>query len=214
MPDRAMTRIKICGITNRADAFAALELGADALGFVFEPTSPRYIGNNTDALRIPFELPPSIIKVAVHAHVVNADEEGFDAIQFLSIKKPESIHGRKVIKAFSARDMGIVVEIEDYTGTADEILLDAYHPNQYGGTGQVCDWELARSIRQKLSKPLILAGGLNPENVVEAIRKVRPHAVDVSSGVEAEPGRKDHAKLKAFIQAVRELDTVLEETHK
>jgi phosphoribosylanthranilate isomerase len=213
-----LTRVKICGITNLDDALAAVDYGASALGFIFVRDTPRYVGSNREALGIPEQLPPFVSKVAIY-HSAGAafsaredyygSEDYFDCIQYYSrdLDRPvrsdkRSIHAIRVSDLYSLREL-------DKAHEADAILLDAYHPDLLGGSGVVFNWELALEAKNRLHKPVILAGGLNADNVAEAISKVRPFAVDVSSGVEAEPGRKDHAKLKAFITAVNKADAKL-----
>jgi len=210
------TRIKICGITNLEDARAAVDYGADALGFILVPESPRYIGHR-DATHIADQLPPYVSRTAV---LVNASHRfkplllglTFDTIQFYEIGSSLGLHTdlRRVhafrIKDESSLDMiGPLLKIS----CPNALLLDAYHPDKLGGSGETFNWELAREAKERFQKPIILAGGLTPENVGDAIATVRPYAVDVSSGVEATPGRKDHAKLRAFLRAVRKADEAI-----
>jgi len=202
-----ITKIKICGITNLEDANAAADLGADALGFIFVPDTPRYIEPQT-ASRIIRELPPFITRVGVFADA--SPEEihktiqtcGLNAIQLHGSETPEycrEIKCAKVIKAFRVKDRNSLFPIPEYQ--VDAYLLDTYVKGKKGGTGETFNWELAKE-----AKPygrIIIAGGLTPENVAAAIQNVQPYAVDVSSGVEARPGKKDHAKIRAFIENVR-----------
>ncbi len=201
------TIVKICGITNLKDEMAAAEAGADALGFVFYEGSPRRVSIET-AAKLMGELPPLVVKVGVF---VNAPSElvlraigecGLNLLQFHGAESPEycAQFGLMTMKAFRVRDAASLQHLADYP--TDAWLLDAYAPDQLGGSGEVFNWDLAVEA-QKLGRPIFLAGGLTPENVAEAVRRVRPYAVDVSSGVEAEPGRKDHGKVKAFIQAAK-----------
>ncbi|HEY3930975.1 MAG TPA: phosphoribosylanthranilate isomerase [Verrucomicrobiae bacterium] len=201
------TQVKICGITNLADAQAAVEAGADALGFNFYEKSPRYVSLKT-AAEISKQLPPFVMRVGVF---VNAPEEfilcaiseaGLTMLQFHGDEPPEfcTQFGLMSMKAFRIRDAESLKKIPDYL--TDAYLLDAFSSEVRGGTGEVFNWNLAVEV-QKFGKPIFLAGGLTPENVAEAVKKVRPFGVDVSSGVESAPGKKDHAKLKAFIEAVR-----------
>src|SRR5579859_1571890 len=198
-------RVKICGITNLADAQAAVEAGADALGFNFYEKSPRLVSTKT-AADISCALPPFTLRTGVF---VNPSEElvrraigecGLNLLQFHGDEPPEfcTRFGLMNMKAFRVRDAGSLIALPKYQ--TDAWLLDSYSPDTYGGTGENFNWTLA-SEAQKLGKPVFLAGGLNPENVVAAIRQVRPFGVDVSSGVESSPGRKDHAKVRAFIKA-------------
>ena len=200
--------VKICGITNSADALAAVEAGADAIGLMFYEPSPRNVSLET-AAKIARELPPSIVKVGVF---VNATEQivsqaisecGLNIAQFHGDETPEfcSLFPVMTIKAFRIRDTGSLQAMPDYE--TDAWLLDAYSPGKPGGTGEKFNWDIAVEAG-KLGKPIFLAGGLTAENVAEAIQKVRPYAVDVSSGVESAPGKKDRAKLRAFVTAAKE----------
>ncbi|MCW5942150.1 MAG: phosphoribosylanthranilate isomerase [Fimbriimonadaceae bacterium] len=199
--DGKVTRLKICGLTNRADAEYALELGADALGFVLEPSSPRHVGDDADLLAWVRSVHPFVTTVAVFGESVREDRLGpFTALQSLC---PAAKSDRKVIRAFRPRHAGAMAELSALCDGADALLLDAYHPQAYGGTGTRVDWELAAGIVAGAPIPVILAGGLTPENVAEAIRRVRPSAVDVSSGVEFRAGAKDHGLMRAFVEAVR-----------
>jgi phosphoribosylanthranilate isomerase len=200
-------KVKICGITNRGDGMAAAEAGADALGFVFYEASPRRVAIET-AAAISCELPADVLKAGVF---VNAAEEvvhraigecGLDLLQFHGDEAPEYClkFGVKCIKAFRIRDANSLRALSNYQ--TDAWLLDAYAANQVGGTGRTFNWELAREA-QRLGRPIFLAGGLTPENVAEAVRRVGPYGVDVSSGVEAAPGKKDLAKVRAFIEKAK-----------
>jgi phosphoribosylanthranilate isomerase len=200
-------RVKICGITNAPDARAAAEAGADALGFMFYEKSPRHISIR-DAAEIIRELPPFIMRVGVF---VDASEDlvmraigdcGLNMLQFHGRETPEycSQFGLMSIKAFRIRDAESLKELPLYP--TDAWLLDAYTADKLGGTGEKFNWDLAIEAK-KLGKPIFLAGGLTAANVAGAVEKVRPFAVDVSSGVEAEPGKKDHQKVRAFIQAAK-----------
>lgn len=201
------TIVKICGITNTADALAAASAGADAIGLMFYEKSPRNL-TLPAAAEIARALPPYIIKVGVF---VNPAEEfvlravgecGLNIVQFHGDETPEfcSLFPFMVLKAFRIRDAESLKPLPGYP--TDAWLLDAYSPDKPGGTGERFNWDLAVEA-QKFGKPIFLAGGLTPENVAEAIRQVRPYAVDVSSGVESSPGRKDHAKVTAFIKAAK-----------
>ena len=197
-------RVKICGITNLADAQAAVEAGADALGFIFYERSPRFIPIKI-AAEISRALPPFIMRVGVFVNppkelVLRAIGEcGLSLLQFHGDEPPEfcTQFGLMSMKAFRIRDAGSLEELPKYQ--TDAWLLDAYSPDTLGGTGEKFNWDLAVEA-QKIGKPIFLAGGLTPENVAEAIRKVRPFGVDVSSGVESSPGKKDPAKVRAFIK--------------
>lgn len=200
-----MTLVKICGITSLADALAAVDAGADALGFNFYRPSPRYIAPET-AREIANQLPDSILKVGVF---VNEDvksvarivaEAHLSAVQLHGDESPEycrELSGNYIIKVFRAGDD---YDIETYE--VDAIMLDTKDDLLRGGTGRVFDWSLAQ--RTSHSAPqLFLAGGLSPENVAEAIATVRPYAVDACSSLEESPGRKDHTRVRAFVQAAR-----------
>ncbi len=200
-------KVKICGLTNLPDALGASEAGADALGFIFYEPSPRYVSieNAADIIR---QLPPFAVKVGVF---VNAPEEtvlhaigecGLNILQFHGDEPPAYCRqfGLMCMKAFRVSDAASLERLTKYD--TDAWLLDAWSPNKLGGTGEKFNWDLALEA-QKLGRPIFLAGGLTPENVGDAIRQVRPYAVDVSSGVEAAPGKKDLEKVRAFIQAAR-----------
>lgn len=200
-------KVKICGITNMADATVAAEAGADALGFMFYEKSPRNISIR-DAAQIVPQLNPFIIKVGVF---VDAPEDlvmraigdcGLNLLQFHGQESPEycTQFGLMSMKAFRIRDAESLKPLPDYP--TDAWLLDAFSADKLGGTGEKFNWDLAIEAK-KLGRPIFLAGGLTPENVADAVRKVEPYAVDVSSGVEAQPGKKDHEKLRAFIRAVK-----------
>ncbi len=238
-------RVKICGITNLEDALAAVDAGADALGFIFYESSPRKVSIEA-AGNIIRELPPFVAKVGVF---VNAAEEmvrraagvcGLDTLQFHGEESPEFC-GRfsaprkergttaltsalsprrggtntgdlagslpaaaaprmgtsiKVYKAFRIQNLESLEALPAYK--TDAWLLDSFVPDKSGGSGVTFNWDLAVEAR-KLGRPIILAGGLTPENVAEAVRKVSPYAVDVSSGVESVPGKKDRSKVVRFI---------------
>ena len=206
-------RIKICGITNVADAMAAVNAGADALGFMFYERSKRYVTPDAVA-EIVEELPPFVMRVGVFVdpsmELVNetASTCGITALQFHGSESPEFCgqFGLPVIKAFRIVDKTSLDPLPQYQTSA--WLLDSDVPGEFGGTGKKFDWSLAQHAT-KLGRPVILAGGLTPENVATAVREVRPYGVDVSSGVEALPGRKDPKKVKAFIQAAREAQAEL-----
>lgn len=204
-----MARVKVCGITNSKDAQAAVRYGADALGFIFVRKSPRYI-EPAEAAKIIATLPPFITTVGVF--VDSPLEEVQNIIQETKLSVAQlhgdettefcSSIGHPAIKAIRLRDSSDIDLLARYRSVTRAVLLDAYSPVAHGGTGQVCDWSLAqRAVADGYC--VVLAGGLTPENVAEAITCVRPYAVDVSSGVEASPGVKDHNKLKAFIQIVK-----------
>lgn len=199
------TKIKICGITNRADAQLAVELGADALGFVFYPKSPRYIKVSA-AADICNELPPFVTKVGVFVDELEYEIEKalaeclLTALQFHGDEPPGFCQkfAAKSIKAIRVRDEASLRAAVEYD--VDALLLDTYTETERGGTGKTFDWSLALKAKELLAPAIILSGGLTTGNVQEAIRRVRPYAVDVSSGVEREPGKKDPEKLRRFIE--------------
>jgi len=203
------TRIKICGITNLADAQLAVELGADALGFIFYRQSKRYVAPAL-AAEICAALPPFVAKVGVFVNESEVDirktlnDCRLDVVQLHGEESPEFCQRFpvKVIKAIRVRSEDSLRAATDYD--VDALLLDTYTTEQHGGTGQKFDWTLARQAKTMLRVPIVLSGGLTPENVGDAMRQVEPFAVDVASGVEAEPGRKDLEKLRRFFKACRQ----------
>jgi phosphoribosylanthranilate isomerase len=202
-----MTFVKICGITNLEDALFASEAGADALGFVFHKKSPRYIAPER-AWDIIKRLPPFVVTVGVFADQDAEDirrvaaESNVDAVQLHGNESPEycSSIGKRIIKAIRVRDIESLIDIKKYNVSA--FLLDTYDKELRGGTGRIFNWEIAREAKA-INKRIIIAGGLTPENVSEAIKIVEPYGVDVSGGVESEKGKKDHQKIKAFIERVK-----------
>jgi phosphoribosylanthranilate isomerase len=200
-------RVKICGITHPEDALEAVEAGADALGFMFYERSPRHV-DLAEAGDIARRLPPFVAKVGVFVNPT-ADyvrqaiaQSGLDTLQFHGEESSDfcSQFGLKVIKAFRVSDASLLPALLAYA--TDAWLLDSYVPGQLGGTGECFNWDLALEAKSH-GRPIILAGGLTPENVAEAVRRVRPFGVDVSSGVESAPGEKDADKMRAFIAAAR-----------
>jgi phosphoribosylanthranilate isomerase len=204
------TRVKICGITNLEDAQAAVAAGADALGFVFDPQSPRHIKRHA-AANICHALPPFVMTVGVFVNELEYEIQStlddclLGALQFHGEEPPGfcTKFAAKSIKAIRMRDETTLHAAAEYDDV-DALLLDTYTETVRGGTGRTFDWSLADQAK-KIGPPLILSGGLNPENVAAAIRRVQPYAVDVSSGVERAPGLKDHAKLRRFIEACRNI---------
>ena len=198
-------RVKICGITRYEDAKAAVEYGADALGFVFYEGSPRHVFPET-VKDIISNLPPFVTTVGVFVNAPTTEIKeiveftGIDVVQLHGEEPPEEcLFWKRVIKAIKVRDMSDLDELQQYRVSA--YLLDTYSPDMPGGTGQVFNWEIA--LHAKRFGHVILAGGLTPENVSDAIKTVKPYAVDVSSGVESEKGIKDHEKLKLFIKRAK-----------
>jgi phosphoribosylanthranilate isomerase len=203
-----MTEVKICGITNREDAFSALHAGADALGFIFYPPSPRFV--LPDQVReITQGLPGSICRVGVF---VNEDPEEVRRIKSFCGLDLIQLHGKEssdycalfspsvLIKAVSPCKEEDLAVLGDYPVRA--ILIDAGGPGQPGGTGRTCDWSLAQKAGER--HRLILAGGLHPGNILLALETVSPQAVDVGTGVEARPGKKDPGKVRELVAAVKE----------
>jgi len=197
-----MVEVKICGITNLEDALTAIAAGADALGFVFHPNSPRHVFPE-QAAAIIRHLPPFVQTVGLFVNepleMVNAtaDQCGLDLVQLHGEEKPGYCDAvkRRVIKTLRVKDITSLEPMRDYRVAA--FLLDAWSPSAHGGTGQTFNWEIAACVAQ--SNRIILAGGLTPGNVAEAVRQVRPYGVDVSSGVESEPGKKDSHRVADFI---------------
>lgn len=207
--DVPTVRIKICGVTTVPDALAAIELGADAVGLNFYPNSPRFVTPD-QAKEIVMALPPfaTTIGVFVETHdqavASIASRVGLRAVQTYSDAPPNgSFFPVSYIPAFPVKDAESLAMIREFvaSGKPSAVLLDAHVPGQIGGTGQVAPWDLLAGFDPGV--PVILAGGLNSENVGVAIRTVRPWAVDVASGVESAPGQKDRGKMAAFIRAVR-----------
>ncbi|MCM8760886.1 MAG: phosphoribosylanthranilate isomerase [Candidatus Omnitrophica bacterium] len=203
-----MTRIKICGITNKADAVAAADLGVDMLGFIFYPKSPRYVDPAT-AEDIVNALPDDVVKVGVFVDekekrvVQIAQDVQLDTLQFHGAETPEYCasfkEGYRVIKAFRLRDKSDLVAVNGYD--VDYYLLDTYEIGSCGGTGKVFDWKMLKDF--EFLKPVILSGGLNSSNVGKAIAEVAPYGVDVASGVEKSPGKKDIELMRKFVAEVR-----------
>ena len=211
-----MVRVKICGITNGPDAQASCEAGADLLGFNFYEKSLRRI-STADAAQIRNNLPTGVEAVGVFVNASPAEVISLRSFVRFGVAQ---LHGDEtpamvadvartvpVIKAFRVDSAFSLSTFDEYPGVS-AFLLDAARAGQYGGTGQTTDWDFAR--RAAPAHRIILAGGLTPENVAAAILLVRPYAVDVASGVESRPGKKDYAKLRNFIQEVRRADLQLE----
>lgn len=201
-----MVRVKICGITNIEDALDAVEAGADALGFVFYKNSPRYI-EPQNARRIIEKIPPFTITVGVFVNEDPLEVErisrlsGIDIIQLHGDEPPQSIiHPEKTIKAIRIRELYDLEPLIKYHGVS-AFLLDAYTPEAYGGSGQLFNWDIA--LHAKELGRIILAGGLNPDNIEKAVRWVHPYGVDVSSGVEKEKGKKDKRLMRLFIERAK-----------
>jgi len=204
-------KIKICGLTNRDDAIDAVNLGADAIGFIFYENSPRYITPDI-VEEISLFLPPFVLLVGVF---VNHDKAFIDAvvhrckldlIQLHGNESPEFCRSmrRRVIKAFKIEDLNDVDAIAPYQSSVSAVLLDTKVAGREGGTGKVFDWGLALKAKE-FDIPLILAGGVNVSNLNKAAKLVNPYAVDLSSSVESAPGKKDYNKMKELIDAAKRL---------
>lgn len=205
-----MTKVKICGITNLEDALVSAKFGADALGFNFYKNSPRYITPSL-AREIIKQIPNDMLKVGVFVNesieqiAETIDEAGLDAIQLhgdetpIFVREVNSRSEKQVIKAFRVSPAFRPDEVYQYE--IDSILLDAFSLCEFGGSGQTFDWSAAGQLTDRYS--VYLAGGLDPENVGWAIEGVRPYAVDVCSGLESEKGKKDHRRIKTFMENVR-----------
>jgi len=204
-----MTLIKICGITNVDDALAAVAAGADALGFNFYKPSPRYVTPQT-AREIVAKLPVSVLTVGVFVNEESqsvrniANEANVAALQLHGDESPEYCRelgkDRYVIKTFAVANDFDVQRIQPYR--VEAIMLDTKHNSLRGGTGRVFDWSVAKEVNDFVPK-LFLAGGLSPENIEEAVATVRPYAIDACSALEDEPGRKNHERMRAFVEIAR-----------
>lgn len=213
-----MVKVKICGITNYNDALAAIDLGADMIGFNFYESSPRYINPQT-AKEIDRKLgehrtvktfgvfvnkdPEEVVRIALSANLDVIQPHGDESPFYC--EQVEIFSGLSIVKAFRKSDAitletigGYAAERENDNLQLNGVLVDAYSPNAYGGSGKLTDWGFAKEL-VKSGHRLYLAGGLTPENVAEAVRTVTPFAVDAASGVEISPGIKDHEKMRAFI---------------
>ena len=195
-----MVHAKICGITNREDALCAVNCGADALGFIFYEKSPRYVAPEK-AAKIICDLPPFVTPVGVFVNAPHIDATvklaGLRAIQLHGDEPPEACLGHEVpvIRTLRVGNEFDALTLRSYP--VHTFLLDTARAGSYGGTGETFDWAKAREAKNY--GRIILSGGLNPDNVREAIEQVAPYAVDTSSGVEAEPGKKDHKKVRNFL---------------
>lgn len=207
-----MTQVKICGITNKNDSLFAAQCGAAALGFIFYPPSPRYI-TPEDARKIIRAMPDEVVKVGVF---VNEKTEEIKRVMDYCTLDMIQLHGDESPELCRQFSSSIVIKAVDLKNDDDlnnarcygvaAILVDSRHAGLYGGTGKKADWELAFALKQKI--PLILSGGLNEGNIAEAMKTVAPAALDLNSGVEVSPGKKDHAKLARIFDIVRAEDAV------
>jgi phosphoribosylanthranilate isomerase len=213
-----MTRVKICGITSLDDARTAIAAGADMLGFNFYRPSPRFVEplevrKIIESLRAEIDVQPmtavgvfvnepstgSVMQIVTESGVGAVQLHGDESVEFCHALK-QLLNSRFLIKVVRVADIFAPPDVQHYD--ADAIMLDAFHGEMRGGTGQVIDWAMARSARE-LVPCLFLAGGLSPENVAQAIVQVNPYAVDACSSLESSPGQKDAERVKAFVQAVR-----------
>ena len=213
-----MVKVKICGITNLSDALAAIEAGADLLGFNFYEPSPRFIQPEHASEIIErirhdqasdVELVGVFVNEAVDSLLQIVKQSGVDTVQLHGDESPQMCHdlaarlnGRQIIKALRVTDDFDVNDTTRYAVGA--IMLDAFSQTLRGGTGKTIDWEIARAAAERVAR-LFLSGGLSPENVAEAIVRVRPFAVDACSSLEAAPGRKDPSRMKAFVRAAHQV---------
>ena len=207
MNDRdTQVKVKICGMTNLKDVKVAVDGGVDAVGFIFYKKSPRSV--TMQAVRkIVLELPPFVDSVGVFvnetAEQINkiADRCNLDRVQLHGNESPAFCKKirRRVIKAIRVKDIQSLKKLSDYP--VSSFLLDTFSEDQYGGTGRVFDWNLAYPAKKY--GPIILAGGLTPNNVRQAIQRIQPYGVDVCSGVESQPGIKDHKKMQTFLKNVK-----------
>lgn len=207
MKDRdTQVKVKICGMTNLKDVKVAVDGGVDAVGFIFYKKSPRSVTMQV-VREIVLELPPFVDSVGVFvnetAEQINkiADHCKLDRVQLHGDESPAFCKKirRRVIKVIRVKDIQSLKKLSDYP--VSSFLLDTFSEDQYGGTGKVFDWNLAYSAKKY--GPIILAGGLTPINVHQAIQRIQPYGVDVCSGVESQPGIKDHKKMKAFLKNVK-----------
>ncbi len=203
-----ITKVKICGLTNYQDAAAALDMGADILGFNFYPKSPRFI-KPEDVVGIINKLPAFIdlAGIFVNASINRIHETknlcSLDWVQLHGDESPQFCrelltHNVKVMKALRVKDRSDIKKADDYF--TDAILLDAFHPDKYGGTGLSFDW----NVIGHFSRRVFLAGGINPDNAADAV-KLGVYGIDVCSGVESEPGKKDHQKMRKLFDNIKHL---------
>ncbi len=200
-------KVKICGITNIDDAMAAVSFGADALGFVFFQGSPRYISPDAAAAIIR-KLPSFVMTIGVFVDEKPDQIEmiiastGVDVIQLHGDEPPEMCaFSRRIIKAIRVKSLASLDPLVHYQDKVSAFLLDTFSPDSFGGTGQKFNWDIATYAKQ--FGRIILSGGLTPDNIIEAVKQVEPYGVDVSSGVELKKGKKDHLKMRLFIERAK-----------
>ncbi|TVP65968.1 MAG: phosphoribosylanthranilate isomerase [Nodularia sp. (in: Bacteria)] len=203
-------RVKICGITQPQQSVAIANLGATALGFICVPTSPRYVTSQQIRAAVA-QLPKNIDKIGVFANTGIPEisqivmDSGLTGVQLHGDESPEfcsllrqSLPNVEILKAFRVRSLEDLNQASNYTKYIDTLLLDAYHPQQLGGTGHTLDWQMLHQF--KPTCPWLLAGGLTPDNVVTALNQVKPDGIDLSSGVEIKPGDKDLDKVALLFE--------------
>ncbi|WP_414563715.1 MULTISPECIES: phosphoribosylanthranilate isomerase [unclassified Anabaena] len=206
-------RVKICGITQPQQSVAIASLGATALGFICVPTSPRYVTTeqiraavaqlpkNIDKIGVFANLSiPEIVQIAIDSGLTGVQLHGDESLEFC-YQLRQSLPNREIIKAVRVRSLEQLNQVSNYIKYVDTLLLDAYHPQQLGGTGQTLDWQMLQQF--KPTCPWLLAGGLTPDNVVDALNQVQPDGIDLSSGVELEPGDKDLDKVALLFEKLR-----------
>lgn len=209
-------RVKICGITQPQQSVAIASLGATALGFICVPNSPRYVTPGQIKAAVA-QLPENIDKIGVFANASIPEihqtvlDSGLTGIQLHGDESPEfcyqlrqAIPQVEILKAIRVRSLEHLEQATNYTKYIDTLLLDAYHPQQLGGTGQTLDWQMLQKFNPIC--PWLLAGGLTPENIVEALSQVNPNGIDLSSGVELKPGDKDLDKVALLFQKLGNLN--------
>ncbi|HXH61463.1 MAG TPA: phosphoribosylanthranilate isomerase [Fimbriimonadaceae bacterium] len=202
-----MTRVKVCGITNLDDLEVVLDEGASAVGFVLEQGSPRLVGMG-DIADLLSAVPPYVARVAVMGPFAPGGHlASFDAVQAIGVERTRLEASQRAVAVYRVGSGEPFPDPEE----VDAVLLDAFSAGEYGGTGKRIDFRSARAAMAESTRPVIVAGGLDPDNVGEVVKELRPYAVDVSSGVESAPGKKDRGAVRAFIQAVRAMDRQLSE---
>jgi phosphoribosylanthranilate isomerase len=200
-----VTRVKICGLTRVEDVELAVALGASAVGFVLEPSSPRCVGLG-DVFRLLEAVPPYVSRTAVMGPFTPGPHlASFDAIQAIGVRRSELEASQRAVGVYRVGSQDPFPDQNDL----DAVILDAHIEGQFGGTGTPIDLVAAKRAMADAIRPVLVAGGLNSENVAVVVKELRPYAVDVSSGVEAAPGIKDPQKLRDFFDAVHEADSRL-----
>ncbi|MGD9580812.1 MAG: phosphoribosylanthranilate isomerase [Vampirovibrionia bacterium] len=208
-----MKRVKVCGITNIDDALCAVKYGSFALGFIFHTESPRYIPP-VKAANIVKELPPMVSRIGVFVDMnlqgilAIVKRVGLSAIQLHGNETPDfcfelrAVSSIPIIKAFRVKDLASLQNVDKYYYAINAALFDTYSSKEYGGTGKTFQWDLLKTLKG-FDKPIILSGGLNDKNILEAYNKVKPYALDVNSGIEISPGYKDHEKIESLFKSLK-----------